>query len=188
MKPRAVFDCMVFLQGAARPAGPARACFRLVDEDRVRLCLSAEILAEVRDVLTRPKTQRKFPLLSPEWVESFLQNAESKAVVLTEVPRSFTLERDPKDEPYLNLALAAGAHYLVSRDKDLLDLMNEESFRQRCPDLTILDPVAFLQAVARQGQLEAASGQGTEQAPAETPGDQPRSPAEGETSEREDAP
>jgi predicted nucleic acid-binding protein len=74
---------MVFLQGAGRPAGPARACFRLVDEDRVTLCLSAEVLAEVRDVLTRPKTQRKFPLLSPEWVESFVQNAESKAVVLS---------------------------------------------------------------------------------------------------------
>jgi predicted nucleic acid-binding protein len=64
MKPRVVFDCMVFLQGAGRPAGPARACFHLVDEHRVTLFLSAEILAEVRDVLIRPRTQRKFPLLS----------------------------------------------------------------------------------------------------------------------------
>jgi putative PIN family toxin of toxin-antitoxin system len=148
MKPGTVFDCMVFLQGAGRPASPARACFRLVDEDRVTLCLSAEILAEVRDVLTRPKTLRKFPLLSPEWVETFLQNAESKAVVCADVPKAFTLDRDPKDEPYLNLAVAVRAHYLVSRDKDLLDLMNDQSFRQRCPDLTILDPAAFLQAIA----------------------------------------
>lgn len=109
MKPRVVLDCMVFLQGAGRPDGPARACFRLVDEDQVTLCLSAAILAEVRDVLTRPKTLRKFPRLSPEWVEAFVQNAESKAVVWTEVPQAFPLPRDPKDEPYLNLALAAGA-------------------------------------------------------------------------------
>jgi uncharacterized protein len=150
MKPSTVFDCMVFLQGAGRPAGPARACFRLVDDDRITLCLSAEILAEVRDVLTRPKTLRKFPLLSPEWVETFLQSAGSKAVVFADVPKAFTLERDPKDEPYLNLAVAAGARYLVSRDKDLLDLMNDPSFRQRCPDLTILEPAAFLQAIADQ--------------------------------------
>jgi putative PIN family toxin of toxin-antitoxin system len=59
-------------------------------------------------------------------------------VVPAEVPRTLTLPRDPKDEPYLNLALAVGAQYLVSRDKDLLDLMNDGSFRQRYPDLTIL--------------------------------------------------
>jgi putative PIN family toxin of toxin-antitoxin system len=100
---------MVFLQGAGRTAGPARACLRLVDDGHVTLCLSAEILAEVRDVLTRPKVRRKFPLLSPEWVEEFLQNVKSKAVVLSRVPRALALERDPKDEPYLNLALAAKA-------------------------------------------------------------------------------
>src|SRR5207244_12537270 len=129
MKPRVVFDCMVFLQGAGRPAGPARACFRLVEEDRVTLCLSTPILIEVRDVLTRPKTLRKFPLLSPEWVEAFVQAAESRAVVLPEVPKVFTLERDPKDECYLDLAIAVGAQYLVRRDLDLLDLMLQESFR-----------------------------------------------------------
>jgi putative PIN family toxin of toxin-antitoxin system len=154
MKPRAVFDCMVFLQGAGRPAGPARACFHLVDEDRVTLCLSAEILAEVRDVLTRPKTLRRFPLLSAEWVETFVQNAESKGVLFGVVPRIYTLERDPKDEPYLNLAFAAAAHYLVSRDRDLLDLMNDATFRERYPNLSILDPVAFLQVMVVQGQSE----------------------------------
>lgn len=99
MKPRVVFDCMVFLQGAGRPASPARACFGLVEKDQVTLCLSAAIITEVRDVLTRSKTLRKFPLLSPAWVEAFVQAAESRAVVLPEVPKAFTLERDPKDEP-----------------------------------------------------------------------------------------
>jgi hypothetical protein len=44
MTPRAVFDCMVFLQGAGRPAGPAAACLQLLDEEKVVLCVSAEIL------------------------------------------------------------------------------------------------------------------------------------------------
>jgi putative PIN family toxin of toxin-antitoxin system len=162
MKPRAVFDCMVFLQGAGRPAGPARACFRLVDEGQVMLCLSPEILAEVRDVLTRPKTLQRFPLLSQEWVETFVANAASKAVVLAQVPKAVSLERDPKDEPYLDLALAVRAHYLVSRDRDLLDLKNDEGFRQRYPDLQILDPVAFLKAIVREGRAEQGSGQQAE--------------------------
>jgi putative PIN family toxin of toxin-antitoxin system len=149
MKSTAVFDCMLFLQGAGRPEGPARACFRLVDEDRITLCISADILAEVRDVLTRPKTMKKFPLLTPEWVESFLQKVQSKAVAVDEVPRIYALERDRKDEPYLNLALETRARYLVSRDRDLLDLMSDEAFSATYPELIILDPPSFLQAIAR---------------------------------------
>src|SRR5260370_2733142 len=96
MTPRAVFDCMVFLQGAGRPQGPARACFRLVDAGKVTLCLSPDILTEVRDVLTRTKTQKKFPLLTPEWVEEFVQNAERKAVLIGEVPKVVTLPREDR--------------------------------------------------------------------------------------------
>ncbi len=157
MTPRVVFDCMVYLQGAGRPLGPARACFRLVDDGKVMLCISSDILTEVRDVLSRPKSREKFPLLTTEWVGTFVENAERKAIVLGEVPRIFILERDPKDEPYLNLAIASGAEYLVSRDKDMLDLMSDDTFRQRYPALTILDPPAFLQAMAAREE-DARSG------------------------------
>ncbi len=111
--------------------------------------VSPDILAEIRDVLTRPKTQKKFPPLSPESVNVFVESVESKAVLLTRVPRAETLGRDPKDEPYLNLAIAARAQYLVSRDRDLLDLMEDNGFRKRHPDLMIIDPVAFLDEIAK---------------------------------------
>lgn len=149
MKPRVVFDCMVFLQGAARATSPARACFQLVEEDRVILFVSAEILTEVRDVLTRPKLQRRFPSLSPAWAESFVQNVEIKAVAITDIPKAMALERDPEDEPYLNLAIGVDAGYLVSRDFDLLDLMNDQEFRERFPKLKIVDPATFLEEMRR---------------------------------------
>ncbi len=165
MKPRVVFDCVVFLQGVGRPASPARACFALVDAGAAELCLSAEVLAEVRDVLTRPKMQKRFPLLTFERVEAFLQNAERQAVLVPAVPPVFLLPRDPKDERYVNLAVAGGARYLVTRDQDLLDLMKEalpeaKDFRQRFPDLTILDPVAFLR------ELTPNKGESSNQSPA----------------------
>src|ERR1700687_4086361 len=131
MKPRAVFDCMIFLQGATRKTSAAAACFRLVDCGVLELYLSSDVLAEVKGVLARPNLRRKFQALEPKNVKSFMGNVESKAVVVADVPKVIPLERDPKDEPYLNLALAAQVSYLVTRDKDLLDLMNDESFRQR---------------------------------------------------------
>jgi predicted nucleic acid-binding protein len=61
MSVRAVFDCMLFLQAATNEAGPAFACFQLVEAGEVSLYVSPEILAEVRDVLNRPSIRRKSP-------------------------------------------------------------------------------------------------------------------------------
>jgi len=145
---------MVFLQGAGCSAGPARACLSLVDDDRVILFMSDQILVEVRDVLTRPKSQRKFPMLTLESVNEFSRDVARKSVVLANVPNAYSNLRDPKDEPYLNVAIAANADYLVSRDLDLLDLMKDADFRQQYPSLTILNPVAFLQVMAHRELTE----------------------------------
>ena len=69
-------------------------------------------------------------------------------------PSAYALPRDPNDEPYLNVAIAANATFLVSRDLDLLDLMQDATFRQQFPSLTILDPVAFLQVMANRDLTE----------------------------------
>lgn len=150
----AVFDCMVYLQAVTNAAGPAFACFRLVDEGRLSLVVSPVILAEVREVLNRPALQRKFPHLTTERVGEFLQVVDAKVVILHQVPEAFSYPRDPDDEPYINLAIAAGARYLVSRDKDLLDLMNAPDFRRQFSSLTILDPPALLRDLAREAIAE----------------------------------
>jgi putative PIN family toxin of toxin-antitoxin system len=152
----AVFDCMIFLQGATRATGPAAACLRLVQNSFVRLYLTEDVLAELGDVLTRPQVRKRFPLLTREYVESFLSGLRGVADIVANVPASVTLQRDPKDEKYLNLAIAVGARYLVSRDKDLLDLASEppnegRTVRERFPNLAILDPVAFLEALRAGG-------------------------------------
>jgi predicted nucleic acid-binding protein len=71
------------------------------------------------------------------------------AVIVSDIPEQFSYSRDPKDEAYINLALAARAPYLVTRDLDLLDLMKEDdvvgvAFRKQYPGLTIVDPPTFL--------------------------------------------
>jgi putative PIN family toxin of toxin-antitoxin system len=142
---------MVFLQAATNDRSPAFACLLLVESNQVKLYLSPEILAEVRDVLTRPKVRRRFPHLMPERVDTFVQKLATLGVLSTAVPDAGIVLRDPDDLPYLNLAVAANADYIVSRDKDLLDLMKDAGFVGSCPHLRIVDPVAFLGA-ARPAQ------------------------------------
>lgn len=144
----AVFDCMVFVQAAANDQGPAFACLSLVESGTVVLLASPPILAEVRDVLSRPKLQAKFPHLTTEHIDLFLQKIGQMAMMIQDVPVVLSLPRDPDDEPYLNLALSSKVEYLVTRDKDLLDLRADEEFMRRFPGITVVDPVDFLK-VAR---------------------------------------
>jgi putative PIN family toxin of toxin-antitoxin system len=149
---RVVFDCMLFLQAAARPAGPAAACLELAVEGAVELVISPEVHAEIRDVMTRPKVRSKFPSLTDDRVTEFLNAIGRAAITLNPVPAVFALPRDPKDEKYINLAAYAGAKFLVTRDNDLLDLNSAESLegktlREGRPMLVITDPVSFLRKI-----------------------------------------
>lgn len=70
------------------------------------------------------------------------------------VPRALRYSRDPEDEPYLNLAIAAKAAFLVSRNRDLLDLMTghdaeSKQFRQRFRFLKVMEPGDFLKEVEK---------------------------------------
>jgi putative PIN family toxin of toxin-antitoxin system len=99
-KIRAVFDCMVFLQAAARGESPSGACLLLVELDAVELFVSHETMAEVRDVLARPRVRQKFPVLTDQAVDRFLTALEERTSVVSNVPRVFQLERDPKDAAF----------------------------------------------------------------------------------------
>jgi putative PIN family toxin of toxin-antitoxin system len=139
--PAVVFDCNIYLQAAVRETGPAFACLQLAEAGRVTLVTSREVIAEVADVLTRPIIRRKFPTLTPAYVSRYLARVATFAVLFDPIPPTAALTRDSKDQPYLDLAAAVQAAYLVTRDKDLLDLGGEGS---ELP-FAIIDPASLLQ-------------------------------------------
>src|SRR5688500_1956017 len=107
---------MVFVQALLSRRGVAAACPVRCEEKPVPLLLCPPILAEVRDVLGRPAFRNKYRHLTDERVDEFLREVQSLAVHIDDVPSTFSLPRDPKDEPYLNLAIASKASAIVSRD------------------------------------------------------------------------
>jgi len=149
-----VFDCNILLQAIARKSGPSSACLRLAEERFVHLHVSEEILTELSGVLKRPKIRARFPDLTDEIVDDFLKALRRIAEISSDVPKRFSYSRDINDEPYLNLAIFTEANYVVSRDKDLLELMtghtNEcKEFRQRFRSVTVIEPIEFLKEVRR---------------------------------------
>ena len=62
---------------------------------------------------------------SPAAVMRFMEELLSLAVNLDTVPSLFEHPIDPKDSVYVNLAIAAGATIIVTRDRHLLALNKE---------------------------------------------------------------
>ena len=71
---------MIFLQAAARPIGPAAALLELVEVGALELLVSDACIEELREVLTRPSLQRKFPSLSISAVQDFLDRIQACSV------------------------------------------------------------------------------------------------------------
>ena len=146
--PVVVFDCVTFVQILANSAGPAAACWEYVTRKEVTLAASPATLAELGDVLRRPKVAKRLNI-TEEAAKGLLDEVNRCSHLILDVSNRFTYPRDPKDEPLVNLALASQAHYLVTWDRDLLDLMNDDDphgqiLRNLAPDLQILTPPAFL--------------------------------------------
>lgn len=147
--PVVVFDCGVFLQGLMSNSGPAVACLQLIDGVRIRLVMSEPVLLEIKDVLSRPRLRKLSANLTDDRIQQLIDLILAQAEFVVSVPKHFTYSRDPADEPYLNLAIETNAAFIVSRDRDLLDLMTDpaheaKEFRQRFRRLKIVDPVTFL--------------------------------------------
>ena len=150
--PRIVFDCNLFVQGIANRNSPARKALRLFFNGDISLFVSEPIIREIREVLNRAELRHKLPGINDRIVNAFLTKLEAKAILVANIPEEFHYERDPDDEMYINLAIVANAAYLVSRDKDLLDLMTTSTdiarqFRSRYPFLRIMTAAGFITAI-----------------------------------------
>lgn len=124
--------------------------------------MSADVLSEIRDVLTRLEHRAKFPALTPRLVDAFLARCLCTIHWVENVPHTFDVPRDPKDNPYVDLAVAAGAKYLVTwNHRHLGYLMDNDTpegrdFCRRFPLLRVVDPPTFLKEIG-----EAAGGSET---------------------------
>lgn len=95
-----------------------RRVIELWQADAVTVISSPQTRAELADVLTRPAIVR----LSTVPLNDFAAGLEQFS---THVPGVLSVAgacRDPKDDKFLACAIEGDAHYIVTSDRDLLDL------------------------------------------------------------------
>ena len=92
---------------------------RLVDllsNERVQLVICDELLAEIREVTSRHKFAKYFPVEEVKSLIDFMQIIGESF----EPQQKVHICRDEADDYLLALAIEAHAHYLVTGDQDLL--------------------------------------------------------------------
>ena len=117
MRPVALFDSNIWVSAFLNPFGTPAQLKDAWLAGRLDVVTSVPLLAEVNDVLRRPRIKRKYRI--PE--NDIVAFCELLAIRTTLVPLagSLTICRDPDDDSIVETALAGNAAYLVTRDDDI---------------------------------------------------------------------
>jgi uncharacterized protein len=121
---KAVFDTTVLVSAFLRrvQGGASFEVLRLVQDGAVELFTSDEMLEEAADALIRRHIRRRYQYPDAAAID-FCKGIAQLAVIVSELPE-VRIVRDPEDDMIIACAIAAGAEYIVTRDKDLLSLGN----------------------------------------------------------------
>ena len=132
---RAVVDTGVLVSGLIRPRGAIGDVLRALRDGRFITIYSTAMVVEIVDVLGRPKFQVKYHI-QPDDITVLINLLRLRGDLV--VPeREITACRDPKDNKFLETALAGAADTIVTGDDDLLVLDPFE-------EIDILRPTEFL--------------------------------------------
>jgi putative PIN family toxin of toxin-antitoxin system len=112
-----VFDCGVLLSAIGWPGNPRR-CLVLAGHRRIRVCATTAIWSEYESVIPAVLLDKR-PQANPRPTLNWLLTV---AHFVEPWPLCKQRSRDSKDDPYLQCALAVGAEFIVSNDRDLLVL------------------------------------------------------------------
>lgn len=128
---RVILDTNVFVSGIFWK-GPPRQILQSWRDGKITIVTSAEILSEYERVSKTLALQ--FPASE---LSVFMRLLAMKAELCTAKPLPAPVSRDADDDKFLACAVTAQVNYIVSGDKDLLDISGFS-------DIKVLKPRSFV--------------------------------------------
>jgi putative PIN family toxin of toxin-antitoxin system len=128
-----VIDTNVFVSSLLNPAGMPGKIIDLWKVGRITLCLSREILDEYLEVIAR------FGISHDAAVADLLKIFEGRCnqMYIARTAPLTVIENDPKDNRFIECAVAAEAGFIISGDRHLLKL-------KQFQEIKIVTPAAFI--------------------------------------------
>lgn len=135
--PRAVLDTNILISGLITPRGTPAKVLLAWRVGHFNLVTSLPLLLELKEAISRPHFKDRYRLSSQD-IHDLIALIKNTALVITDPGAVSTQLRDPDDLAVLACALAGNAEYIVTGDRDLLDLHSFEGVQ-------IMRPSQFLQ-------------------------------------------
>jgi putative PIN family toxin of toxin-antitoxin system len=135
---RAVVDTNILVRAVIKPAGTVGPVLLRLRQGDYTLLYSRALLEELVDVLNRPRIRDKYRLTDQD-IQTVVSLILLRGEAVTPA-KQIKVCRDPKDDKFLEVAVAGGADVIVSGDQDLLTL-------HPFAGIPILPPAAFLQVL-----------------------------------------
>jgi putative PIN family toxin of toxin-antitoxin system len=132
---RAVIDTGVLVSALIKPGGATGELLYALRDGQLTMIYSTDTLVEIIDVLGRPPFRAKYHIL-PEDITALVNLIRLRGELVSP-QKKISACRDPKDNKFLEAALAGEADCIVSGDADLLALTPFE-------DIPILRPAEIL--------------------------------------------
>jgi putative PIN family toxin of toxin-antitoxin system len=133
---RLILDTNIVVRAFINLQSASGQILKACQERRIVPLLSRPVLAEYHAILRRPSLVDRYPELRHPRVKDALERILFVSEYHRRVGVHFSFARDPKDKPFLELAIAASATHLITTDEDMLSLSNRRDdsakrFRQR---------------------------------------------------------
>lgn len=116
---RAVLDVNVLVSALLRQDGTPANVLRVWENGLYEVVASPGLLHELERVLSRPHIARN---IAPDTAADLLAGVRQNAILIDDPPPERHVPSDPDDDYLVALALAAGAHAIVTGDTALLAL------------------------------------------------------------------
>jgi putative PIN family toxin of toxin-antitoxin system len=128
MPKSAVVDASVLVSAFLFPLSRPGAVLALAEDGAYTLCLSPILIEETRRSLVNPRLRGRYGRDAGE-IDAFCRRLADHAAMVTDLPEIGPVCRDPDDDHVIAAALAAGAGFIVTGDKDLLTLGTHAGIR-----------------------------------------------------------
>jgi putative PIN family toxin of toxin-antitoxin system len=108
---KVILDTNILVSALISVGNPSFILEKVIDDDRIQICISTSVFEEYLEVLARPKFQK-----SPSFIENatlvlhFLKNS----ALSFDPKRKVELLKDKSDNKFLELALESKADFLIT--------------------------------------------------------------------------
>lgn len=144
MAVRAVLDTNIWVSAILNPAGSPAEIIKSFRQGDFLTVISEPIIAEIADVLSRPRIKDKYGITEADILELLILIEERCEHVL--LAGDIQVCRDPEDNGVIETAIKGHAAYIVTRDDDIKFDKSVEAFLAQ-KSVTPISTAGFLQRI-----------------------------------------